>query len=166
MMATSLVGKNAGDKEKIIVGGLWSFDDSLIVIKEPEGKGDMHRMCFDRTEFWVQIHNAPLMCMTRDIWRFLRSNFSDVVDVDGSDSGSFPSNFLRVWVVIEIEKPLRRCLRVDVLGDGVELIVLLKYERLPSFCFRYGLIGHTIRECPDCLNGSVAKIREELFYGL
>ncbi|KAK2647289.1 hypothetical protein Ddye_014778 [Dipteronia dyeriana] len=158
--------QNAGDKEKIIVGGPWSFDDSLIVIKEPEGKGDVHRMCFNRAEFWVQIHNAPLMCMTRDIWRFLGSIIGDVVDIDGSDFGSFPSNFLRVRVIIEIDKPLRICLRVVVLGDGLESIMLLKYERLPSFCFRYGLLGHTIRECPDCLNGPMVRIGEELLYSL
>ncbi|KAK2647882.1 hypothetical protein Ddye_015371 [Dipteronia dyeriana] len=123
-------------------------------------------MCFDRTEFWVQIHNAPLMCMTRDIGRFLGSIIGDVVDIDGSDSGSFPSNFLRVKVIIEIDKPLRRCLRVNVLGDGMESIMLLKYKRLPSFCFRCGLLRHTIRECPDCLNGSMVRIGEELIYDL
>ncbi|KAK2642448.1 hypothetical protein Ddye_024211 [Dipteronia dyeriana] len=70
---------------------------------------------------------------------------------------------MRVRVVIEIDKPLRRCLRVDMLGDGVESIMLLKYERLPNFCFRCGLLGHTTRECP---NGPAVVKGEELLFGL
>lgn len=42
---------------------------------------------------------------------------------------------------------MRRCLRVDILGDGVETIMLLRYERLPNICFRCDRVGHTTNEC-------------------
>lgn len=60
--------------------------------------------------------------------RFLGSNVGEVLDVDVGDSGSYKAKFLRVWVIIEIDKPLRRCMRVDVIGDRVESVMLLKYE--------------------------------------
>ncbi|TXG71179.1 hypothetical protein EZV62_006114 [Acer yangbiense] len=55
--------------------------------------------------------------------------------------------FMRVRVRIDIDKPLKRCLRVDVMGDGVETVMLLRYERLPNICFKCGKIGHTTNEC-------------------
>lgn len=46
-----------------------------------------------------------------------------------------------------MNQPLRRILGVDVLGDGNESTMLLRYERLPKHCFRCGLIGHVVRDC-------------------
>ncbi|TXG49183.1 hypothetical protein EZV62_025058 [Acer yangbiense] len=87
--------------------------------------------------------------MTEEIGRFLGSIVGEVVEFDDGVSGTFMAKFLRVWVILETDKPLCRCLKVDVLGDGVESVMLVKYERLPNFCFRCGLLGHTIKECPD-----------------
>ncbi|TXG72521.1 hypothetical protein EZV62_001100 [Acer yangbiense] len=155
---------NLDDKKKIMAGGPWSFNDALIVMVEPEGKGDIQHMKFNKTEFWIQIRNALLICMTEEIGRFLGSIVGEVVDFDTSDSGSYMTKYLRVQVILEIDKPLRRCLRVNVLGDGVESVMLGKHERLPEFCFWCGLLGHMPKDCPDkpLLSGD-AKEEELLF---
>ncbi|TXG60912.1 hypothetical protein EZV62_012275 [Acer yangbiense] len=155
---------NVDDKRKIISGGPWSFNDALIVMEDPGGKGDVNRMKFNKAEFWIQIHNVPMICMTEDTTRFLGSIIGYVQEIDGGDTGSNMVKFLRVRVKIDVDIPLRRCLRVDTMGDGVESVMLLKYERLPDFCFRCGHLGHSCRDCPDKLTGDVA-IGEEFLYG-
>ncbi|KAK1567082.1 hypothetical protein Q3G72_007829 [Acer saccharum] len=75
--------RNNEDKQKIISGGPWSFNDALIVLMEPEGKGDINCIKFDRVEFWIQIHNALLMCMSEEIGRFLGGIIGEVVAFDG-----------------------------------------------------------------------------------
>ncbi|KAK8523689.1 hypothetical protein V6N12_013774 [Hibiscus sabdariffa] len=55
--------------------------------------------------------------------------------------------FLRILVQFDIRKPLRRCV---LLGDstGKEASPrLLRYERLPEFCFFCGLVGHKLSDC-------------------
>ncbi|TXG48842.1 hypothetical protein EZV62_024717 [Acer yangbiense] len=59
-----------------------------------------------------------MLCMTKEIGRFLGSIIGDVWEVDVGPSGDCLGKFLRVRVAIEVDKPLRRFLRVDVLGDG------------------------------------------------
>ncbi|TXG61290.1 hypothetical protein EZV62_012653 [Acer yangbiense] len=76
----------------ILNGRPWSFDDALIVLEEPVGKGGM---------------------------------MGEVEDVDGGASGDCVGKFIHVGVRIDVDKPLRRCLRVDVLGDGEETVMLL-----------------------------------------
>ncbi|TXG49082.1 hypothetical protein EZV62_024957 [Acer yangbiense] len=132
-IATSLVGKVLSKKmvNREVFRSVMRkicFNDALIVMEEPEGKGDVQHMKFNKVEFWVQIHNAHLMCMLDDINRFLRSIIGDVVDIDEGVSSPYTAKFLRVRVVLEIDKQLRRCLRIDVMGDGVEMVMLLKYE--------------------------------------
>ncbi|KAK2648966.1 hypothetical protein Ddye_016455 [Dipteronia dyeriana] len=87
------------------------------------------------------IHNVPLLCMTSEIARFLGSIIGVVKEVDDGASGDC------VGVVIDVYKLLSRILRMDVLRDRTESTMLLRYERLPEHCFRFGKIGHVVREC-------------------
>ncbi|TXG60871.1 hypothetical protein EZV62_012234 [Acer yangbiense] len=52
-------------------------------------------------------------------------------------------------VRVDITKSLERCLRVDVLGDGIETTMILRYERLPNHCFKCGMVNHFTSECAD-----------------
>ncbi|KAK2647699.1 hypothetical protein Ddye_015188 [Dipteronia dyeriana] len=135
------------DRQKIIVGEPWSFDNALVALEIPVGKGKIENLSFQYGDLWVQIHQFPLLCMTKDIGRFLGGMIGEVIDVDGGEAGVCAGKFLRVWVKVELDKPLRRCLRVDILGDGDVTIMPFKYERLPNHCFRCGLVSHRTNEC-------------------
>lgn len=63
---------------------------------------------------------------------------SDVMEVDTS---------ARVCIFMDVKKPLRRVQRVSV-KQGVSALIEYKYERLPTFCYGCGLIGHIERDCP------------------
>ncbi|TXG48942.1 hypothetical protein EZV62_024817 [Acer yangbiense] len=66
----------------------------------------------------LMISNIPMICMTKDIGQFLGSFIGEVREVDVGPS-----------------------------GDCLETILPIQYERLPNFCFRCGLVGHSVREC-------------------
>ncbi|KAI9200677.1 hypothetical protein LWI28_011569 [Acer negundo] len=61
----------------------------------------------------------------------------DVVEVDGSLARDCVGKFMRVCVRIDIDKPLTRCLRMDVMGDKVESIMLLRDPGGPTFFSKY-----------------------------
>ncbi|KAK2647431.1 hypothetical protein Ddye_014920 [Dipteronia dyeriana] len=153
------------DRRKVLAGGLWSFDDSLIVLEEPSGKAAITSMKFNSVEFWVQISNIPILCMTKEIGCFLGSIIGDVRDVDTCPSGDCLGKFLRVRVAIEVYKPLRRFLHVDVFRDGEETIMPIQYEKLPNFCYRCGLLGHTIRECLEA-DKDGSPLDQNMSYGV
>ncbi|TXG48183.1 hypothetical protein EZV62_027477 [Acer yangbiense] len=133
--------KNEEDRRRVISGGPWSFDDALMVFAKSEGKGRIESIQFKEAKFWVQIHQVLILCMTKKIGWFLGSMIGEVVEVDGGNSGEAGGKFLPARVKVDITKPLRRCLRIDVLGDGEESVMLLRYERLPNHCFRGRNVG-------------------------
>ena len=61
--------KFASEEENSIIlyRGPWHFNNSLIVLVEPTGVGNIKQQAFTHTSFWVQIHNVPIMCMDNDI---------------------------------------------------------------------------------------------------
>jgi hypothetical protein len=160
----SFTFNNDNDRRQVIQGGPWSFDKALLVLEEPTGKGDIQQMNFNKATFWVQIHRVPLLCMTADIVRFLGEMIGEVKDVDGGKTGDCVGKYVRVRVVINVNTPLRRILRVDVMGDGSESMMLLRYERLPDHCFQCGRLGYVVRDCPDG-RGADGSTDFNLLYG-
>ncbi|KAL5819660.1 hypothetical protein ACOSQ4_023502 [Xanthoceras sorbifolium] len=134
------------DRKRVLEGGPWSFDRSLLVLKEATGIGRVAELDFTFTPFWVQVYILPLSCMNKDAGIFLGGLVGTVIEIDGGQNGDCVGKFLRVQVLIDVTKPLKRGLRFEV-GDGEMCSALLCYERLPNFCFFCGCMGHLLREC-------------------
>ncbi|KAK3230535.1 hypothetical protein Dsin_002416 [Dipteronia sinensis] len=92
-----------------------------------------------------KIHQVPLLCRSKKIGWFLGSIVGVVKDVDVATSGEF----LRVRVIVDITKPLRRFLHVNVIRDEEEIVMVLRYESLPNHCFQCGRLGHPTRDCSE-----------------
>ncbi|KAK2651257.1 hypothetical protein Ddye_018746 [Dipteronia dyeriana] len=115
---------NGEDRTKVFDGGLWSFDQSLIVLEEPVGTGDITSMNFGRVKFWVQIHNVLLLCVNNEVGLFLGCMIGNVKDVDIGPSSDCGGKFIRIRVEIQTVRPLQRCLRVYLLGDRKVTILI------------------------------------------
>lgn len=48
------------ERRRVLNGRPWSFNNSLIVLEEPIGAGELNKMKFDHVSFWIQFHNLPL----------------------------------------------------------------------------------------------------------
>ncbi|KAK2664334.1 hypothetical protein Ddye_002908 [Dipteronia dyeriana] len=48
--------KDMEDRLKVIFGAPWSFDDALLALVKPAGKGKIESIAFNQIEIWVQIH--------------------------------------------------------------------------------------------------------------
>ncbi|TXG60547.1 hypothetical protein EZV62_015120 [Acer yangbiense] len=139
---------NPEDRIWVWQRGPWHFDKSLLVLEIPEGTGEISKMSFNRADFWVQIHNIPIMCMNRRMAKWLAEQIGEVIEIP-SESRDCWGKFFRVKVRIDISRPLKRWLRLSLDQSGNIVVVGLKYERLPEFCFACGKIGHGINDCPD-----------------
>lgn len=52
--------------------------------------------------------------------------------------------------------------------DGQESQVQLAYERLPNFCYYYGILGHLVKDCHACMdlvNEEGEVLEDKLLYG-
>lgn len=55
------------------------------------------------------------------------------------------SSILRIRDVVDIQKPLRRGLRLAI--EGSKVGIDLRYEKIRITCFLYGIVGHLEEHC-------------------
>ena len=81
-----------------------------------------------------------------------------------SESGVQWARCLRVRVRIDVTKRLVRGKKITIEG-GEGRWVQFKYERLPNFCYRCGLLSHALKDCRESRGSNTASEKEELQYG-
>lgn len=57
-----------------------------------------------------------------------------------------PTPYLRARVFLPLEKPLVRVVSITLKETNKHLV---QYEKLPTFCFVCGMMGHDATECGD-----------------
>uniref|UniRef100_A0A803PQH0 Zinc knuckle CX2CX4HX4C domain-containing protein n=1 Tax=Cannabis sativa TaxID=3483 RepID=A0A803PQH0_CANSA len=73
--------------------------------------------------------------------------------------------FLRIRVGIDVSKLLLRGQTIIFPWMDGELWLDYRYERLPDFCYEYGIIGHVFHKCPSFLEKLDEGKEPDLPYG-
>ena len=92
--------------------------------------------------------NLPFMSRTKETGWTIGSSLGEVMEVDVPDSSVIWGKCLRVRVRIDVTKRLIRGKKITIERGEVRW-VQFKYERLPNFCYRCGLLSHTLKDCPE-----------------
>ena len=94
--------------------------------------------------------------MSKGVGRDIGNSMGCFIEIDKRANQSKQAKFMRTRVDLPIDKPLRR--GGNVVGmDGDKYWVHYKYERLPTFCFLCGIMGHDDKHCqayPDRQNAT------------
>jgi hypothetical protein len=87
--------------------------------------------------------------LVRNKAAMMASNMGEVLDVELGSNGVQYVKFVRVYLRINLSKPLLRFVtgRVDA-GKAPQKFRVL-YEKMPRFCAFCGVIGHVADECRD-----------------
>ncbi|KAK9190464.1 hypothetical protein WN943_019069 [Citrus x changshan-huyou] len=136
---------------------------ALIVFTELKGIEDLAKQSFTHVSFWVQLQNVPIMCMDRRTISELGEAIGKVEEVETDANGDCMREVIRIRISIDITKPLMKILefRQEDMTEEEDIPVLIRYERLPDFCYCCGCLGHQYRECTRYEK----QPKEDLAYG-
>ncbi|XP_073135877.1 F-box/kelch-repeat protein At3g23880-like [Henckelia pumila] len=132
-----------GEIDRFLSMEPWIFSGAMLVFKPFTGFADS----YPKTRFWVRAFDVPPEGMTIDIGTLIGNAVGESIGVEADDSGQCLGPFMRIRVLMDITKPLRRVVHLPVGSAGASVAVALRYERLPDYCYTCGLIGHVARKC-------------------
>jgi hypothetical protein len=104
---------------------------SLLALTEFDGGIPSFLWNFTSSPFWIQIHDMPLICMTKSIGSKIGESLGILEAVDTEGEGVEWGSVLRIRVIIDIQKPLERGRSLTIAGKSHW--VNFKYENLHKF---------------------------------
>ena len=84
--------------------------------------------------------------MSEEVGQDIGRSLGRLIEVDKWACQLDQAKFMRIRVDLPIDKPLRRGGHV-VSKDGEKFWIHFRFQRLPTFCFLYGMLGHSDKHC-------------------
>ncbi|XP_058761605.1 uncharacterized protein LOC131634999 [Vicia villosa] len=132
------------DLEGVLRNGPWSFDRNLLVLARVSGEEQPSNLNMHFGVFWVRVYDLPLMLRSEAMARKLGGILGTFEEMDLREAHR-NGRFLRIKVSLDLKQPLKRGTVMQFKEKNLR--VHFKYERLPTFCFTCGRVGHQLKDC-------------------
>lgn len=133
------------DMERVFDMEPWQFNKHILVLRKISNDIQPSLMKFSKTPFWIRLYDIPMMARDDHILRQIGGRFGQIVEIDSNTTNGIARS-VRIKVLIDVEKPMKRGTRLRI-GKADPCWIPITYERLPSFCYWCGMLGHTYKDC-------------------
>lgn len=136
------------DMVRMLEGSPWCVGKKAVLVQQFDPSLRPSEVNFNNMATWVRIYDLPFGLMNNNWGRELAKRVGSVKLVEVDASGRAWGPYLRARVEVDISKPLVRY--VSVFSEKKKTIDIfnVRYEKLPSYCYSCGIIGHSSIECP------------------
>lgn len=134
------------DMKMVLNDGPWTFNQQVLLLKKLDINEQLKDVKLTEIFIWLQIYDLPVGFNSECILKSIGNYVGKFVEADEKNFEGSWRNYLRVKVALDVQKPLKSQMKIKKAG-GEWLWIRFKYERLPSFCFYCGLIGHSDKFC-------------------
>lgn len=111
---------------------------------------------------WLQVSGLPHHWYSTEVGWKIGKLFSQCLNVLIPENGSQSGLLIKMLVEVDLTKPLMRGTHLRFDEDSVW--VEFRYEKLPTFCFYCGVVGHQEKSCgKKTLDAQKDEIREGQF---
>ncbi|XP_074329726.1 uncharacterized protein LOC141667192 [Apium graveolens] len=135
------------DIKRVMEGSPWTFNRALLVFERLKAGVNPTEIELNHIDIWAQVYDLQAGFRSERVIKDIGDYIGSFVQNDANNFSGVWREFYRVRVRIDINKPLRRKMKLKKKG-GDWFWVNFKYEHAPTFCFICGIIGHSERFCP------------------
>ncbi|KAM6561714.1 hypothetical protein CsatA_030953 [Cannabis sativa] len=151
------------DIGRVLEGTPWTFNKSLLLVERIQGGENPRTKSLNSMEIWVQVYNLEIGFRSDRVLQGVGAYIGKYVSSCPKNFAGIWRDYFRVRVQINVEKPLKR--RMRIYKNKTEWFWAdFKYERVPTFCFICGTIGHSEKFCHRLFDEPIETIAKP--YGM
>ncbi|XP_060971235.1 uncharacterized protein LOC133037758 [Cannabis sativa] len=151
------------DINRVLEGTPWTFNKIPLIVQRLKLGENPRLVPLNTMEIWVQVYDLRVGFQSDRVLRACGTYIGQFVSSCPKNYAGIWREYLRVRVLINIEKPLKRRMKIYYTKEDY-FWANFKYERVPTFCFICGILGHNERFCPRVFDGPIEKVVKP--YGL
>ncbi|KAM0856126.1 hypothetical protein ACQ4PT_049319 [Festuca glaucescens] len=136
-----------GDFNHVIKGGPWKYREDPIIVNALHEGEEPETVQFTTIPIWVQFRKIPFYLLTRALAKRLGLRIGMFICIDKNARGDICDKFVRARVHLPLDQALQRWILLIDEFTNDEVVAHVHYERLPTFCFLCGFIGHKDTSC-------------------
>lgn len=133
------------DMERILDMEPWHFNKHILVLTPLASDIQPSLMKFDKTSCWVRLYDVPMRGRKTDTLHQIGQRLGKVLEMDDNTTTGIASS-VRMKILLDLNNPLKRGVKIRI-GTAEPCWIPVTYERLPSFCYWCGRLGHTYKDC-------------------
>ncbi|XP_052486335.1 uncharacterized protein LOC128041066 [Gossypium raimondii] len=142
------------DLETVLESQPWLFRKQLILFDRLNKSMLRDQIRLVSSPFWIKIGPCLPEFDKKDLLHAIGVTFGRVI------RSEILGEFCRLRVLLNVQRPLRRGIFVSI-GNGNKSWIPFKYEKLPTFSFGCGRLGHGIHDCSKFTPAEKNKIKED-----
>ncbi|CAN1240400.1 hypothetical protein LINGRAPRIM_LOCUS2726 [Linum grandiflorum] len=129
------------DVRKVVDKGPWHFNRVLLIVHELRTAELLDQVPLTQIPFWVQVHKLPFGYFSASVGQALGDFVGSYMEYDEKNANAYSDAYMRIQVRLDVCMPLQKE-RLVTLHGGREVMCRLRYERLHTFYFICGILGH------------------------
>ncbi|XP_019149864.1 PREDICTED: uncharacterized protein LOC109146666 [Ipomoea nil] len=134
------------DLQRVLDDGPWSFENHTLVCDMVPTGTRPEEVSLNTIAIWVQIHDLPSIYASTEFIERIGNYVGVFLKADPNNFGGLWRSFFRIRVRLDVSAPLKRRMKMYQ-KDGSTQWISFKYERLGTFCFCCGVLGHFEKFC-------------------
>lgn len=134
------------DIQRVMEGAPWTFNKIPLIIERLHVGVNPRTLPLNTMEVWVQVYDLKVGFMSEKVLKAVGGYIGTFVSSCPKNFTGIWRDYLRVRVLINVNKPLKRRMKIFYKKEEW-LWANFKYERIPTFCFICGVIGHSEKFC-------------------
>lgn len=127
------------DMKRVSSGSSWTFNIRALIIGRMHESDTPRSVNLNKLDLWVQVYDLQINLMSERVLKEVGNYVAEYVEANFTGVWR---EYMRIRVIIDLSKPLKRRMKVRKSG-GEWIWITFKYENLPTFYFICGFLEHS-----------------------
>jgi hypothetical protein len=121
----------------------WRGGRAALIVVNYDGMVKPSEVNIESIGLWIRLYDLPLVMTKEAFARQVGGQISKFIKLDVRYPG-----YMRVRIDFPLSNALVPQLKVKIKGKGI-MIIDVRYENVPHFCFSCGRLGHAAQNCEE-----------------